>query len=200
MPETAKAPTDTSHDTSHDWAPVHPLAALAAAPQRAADTAGVFLTPIVPAHTTLFVARQDAQEDAAEAIAAAIGVAPPPPGRVARGGNAELIWTAPGQWLLVSHEPGAAPAIDADLVSASDQTGARVLVRIDGPHAREALAKMLTIDLHPRAFPPDGAATTSAAGLGIVIWRAGDAFVLASGRSTAADLWRRLTAACAQYG
>jgi heterotetrameric sarcosine oxidase gamma subunit len=62
----------------------------------------------------------------------------------------------PGEWLAVSQEmapeslmrtlrtiPGAAILDDSD---------GRVLLRLDGPHARKILAKCVAVDLHPDAF------------------------------------------------
>lgn len=183
------------------WTPAHPLAALAAATDPIdVGAPGVVLTPVVPGRMTLLVARADAQEAAAESLAATLGLAPPEPGAVSRDADRRLVWTGPGQWLLVAESAAALPPLHEALVSASDQTGARVLVRVSGPRAADALAKGLLVDLHPRVFGPSAAATTTMAHLGVIVWREGDGFVLAGGRSTAADLWRFLVAASAGLG
>jgi len=186
------------------WTPVHPLAALAATTLRiGTGEPGVVLAPILPGRVTLIVARRDVQEQAEAALANATGITPPQPGCVARSDSALLVWTAPGQWLHVADEAAEPPSLDLDpdLAACSDQTGARVFVRISGPRAADALAKGLLVDLHPRAFGADAAATTTTAHIGVTLWRdGGDGFVLASARSTAADLWRHLVTSAAQYG
>lgn len=193
---------DVSIDVPSAWTPVHPLAALAATTLRiGTGEPGVILTPVLPGRVTLIVARRDAQDQAQAALADATGITPPQPGFVARSDGSLLVWTAPGQWLHVMDEVAEPPFLDPDLAASSDQTGARVIVRISGPRAADTLAKGLLVDLHTRAFGADAAATTTTAHLGVTLWRdGGDSFVLASARSTAADLWHHLIDSAAQYG
>lgn len=202
MPDISMPNSSMSTRPPAAWAPVHPLAALAASTLRTGTgEPGVTLAPILPGRVTLIVARRDAQAQAEAALAAATGITPPQPGKVARIDGALLVWTAPGQWLHVMEEAGEPPFLDRDLMAASDQTGARVFVGLSGPRAADALGKGLLVDLHPRAFGADAAATTTMAYLGVTVWRdGGDGFVLASARSTAGDLWHLLVASAAQYG
>ncbi|NGM20292.1 hypothetical protein G3576_09725 [Roseomonas stagni] len=90
------------------------------------------------------------------------------------------IWTAPRQWLLL-HDPASPPAVPAS--HRTSLTGARRILELAGPRAREALATILPIDLHPRAFPDGAAAATIGAYIPLLVWRQGEAFRLACYRS-----------------
>ena len=70
---------------------------------------------------------------------------------------------------------------------------------------RAALCKLLPIDLHPRAFRPEDVAVTSAAHIGVIVWRIGGddgapVFELAAFRSMAASLWHAIDGSAAEYG
>jgi sarcosine oxidase subunit gamma len=53
----------------------------------------------------------------------------------------------------------------------SDQSDGRGVFRVSGRGAREALAKGVPIDLHPRAFTTGDAAVTLAAHIPIHVWQ-----------------------------
>jgi sarcosine oxidase subunit gamma len=106
------------------------------------------------------------------------------------GGTA--IWTAPGTWLWL-HAPGAVLPVAEAQRTAMD--GSRAVFELAGPLAREALATILAIDLHPRAFPHGAAAATLAAQVPLLIWRDGEAFRLACARSYGEALRATLRAA-----
>ena len=129
----------------------------------------------------------------------------PSAGRALFGNAGGLVWSSPGQWLVV----GAAESSLADLptrlaglASVTDQSDGRALVRISGPAARAVLAKGLSIDLHPSAFAAGSAAVTSVAHISVQLWQADEAptFVLAVPRGFAGSFWSWLTAAAAEYG
>lgn len=107
------------------------------------------------------------------------------------------IWTAPGQWLLV-HPRDATPDLPAAHRTAL--TGARRIVSVFGPRAREALATFLPIDLHPGAFPDGAAASTIGAYIPLLVWRQGDAFNLACYRSFGDSLMETLLTASRSRG
>ncbi len=79
---------------------------------------------------------------------------------------------------------------------------ARLTVGIEGPRARDTLAKMLTIDLDERAFRPGDAAVTVAAGISVYVWLREDApvFECAVPRSFAPSFWDWLVGSAAEYG
>jgi sarcosine oxidase subunit gamma len=65
---------------------------------------------------------------------------------------------------------------------------------------RDALAKLVPIDLHPKNFTPDSTALTLAAHISVQIWQTADgAYNLACFRSFAEDLYHALTAAALEY-
>ncbi|WP_131195177.1 sarcosine oxidase subunit gamma [Lichenihabitans psoromatis] len=90
-------------------------------------------------------------------------------------------------------------ALLCTLVEAGD---ARTILTVSGPRARDALAKLLTIDLHPRAFAVGSVAATVAGGISVLIWQVDPApsYTIAVPRSFAKDLWHWLTDAAAEYG
>jgi sarcosine oxidase subunit gamma len=106
------------------------------------------------------------------------------------GGTA--IWTAPGQWLLLDAN-GSLASVDSS--RRTDLTGARCVLEMAGPRARETLATVLPLDLHPRAFPEGAAAATVAGHVPVLIWRTGEVFRLACHRSFAFAFAEALLAA-----
>lgn len=61
-----------------------------------------------------------------------------------------------------------------DVATVSDQSGGSTVLRLTGPRIREALAKCVAIDLHPREFQPGAAATTIASHIPLTLWRLND--------------------------
>ena len=102
------------------------------------------------------------------------------------------IWTAPGQWLLL-HAPDAPPPVAE--AHRTSLTGARRILEVAGPSAREALATLLPIDLHPSAFGENAAAATIAAHIPVLVWRDGEAFRIACDRSYGESLREALVVA-----
>jgi sarcosine oxidase subunit gamma len=83
-----------------------------------------------------------------------------------------------------------------------EQSHARTLLRVRGPRVREALAKGVAVDLHPRAFKPGDAATTLVAHLPVTLWQIDDqpTYEFAVARSLAQSFWQWLSTAAAEYG
>jgi sarcosine oxidase subunit gamma len=161
---------------------------------------GVQISVLAPAQMTGLIPRRDAQAAAAELLHETLGLRLPAPSALSRFDGGVLLWTGLDQWLLVTQAPFPVDRLDPDLMAVTDQTGARVVLRVSGAHARDTLAKGCLIDLHPRSFAADAVATTTISHLGVIIWRDGDGFILASPRSTAADLWHWLTISAAEFG
>lgn len=146
-----------------------------------------------------------------QAFEQAYGIKLPDAGRMAAGNSISAVWAGPGQWLAFA--PGTdGRDLEQELraklggqASIADQSDARVFVRVAGPQSRAALAKLLPVDIHPRAFPPGSAAITHAAHIGVMVWRSGkprtpDCFVLACSRSYANSFWHALMDAAAEFG
>jgi sarcosine oxidase subunit gamma len=86
--------------------------------------------------------------------------------------------------------------------SVFDLTDSRVVLEIGGPRIRDALAKMLPIDLHPSVFGTGDVAVTIASHIGVTLWQTADTpqYRLAVARSYFGSFWRSLVAAAAEYG
>jgi heterotetrameric sarcosine oxidase gamma subunit len=135
-------------------------------------------------------------------------VLPTGPKRVAAGKLA-FIGMGPGQWLAVeqaSCNPQAFAAKlkqeFAGLASTSDQSDARAVIRVSGPAARQALAKGLPVDLHPRVFGPGDSALTQIALIGAHIWQIDNTptYEIAVFRSLAGSFADWLIASASEYG
>lgn len=160
----------------------------------------------------LGIATLAARKGQAAAVKAAVkdayGVDLPDNSRCVQGAQASFVGYGPGQWLAVSETlKGDALARDLaerlkGLASISDQHGGRTVLRLSGPRAREVLAKGLPIDLHPRAFGPGDAATSTISLMGVQLWQTDDApaYDIALFRSVSESFWRWLTASAAEFG
>lgn len=106
------------------------------------------------------------------AIGTILGVPlPTQPNRTA-GTAPRAIWMGPDEWMIIG------AAIDADALAAAS-SGATTLVvpvgdgryalDVSGERARDFLAKAVSIDLHPRAFPAGHSAMTLFAQVPVVI-------------------------------
>lgn len=171
--------------------------------RRAADP-GVTLTPLDHHVQATIIMRQGAEQALSDAIREAFYIGLPEPG-TARFGKADLIWSAPQQWLLVA-PPDVSVATLAQrldgLAAVTDQSDGRALVAISGRDARSALAKGFAIDLHPDQFKPGSAAIAGVAHLSLQLWQRDDipTFVVAAPRGFAGSVWSWLTGAAAEYG
>lgn len=155
------------------------------------------------------VACRKGQDDMLKAsVREAYGVDLPAGATVAQGKDVTFIGTGPGEWFAVSetYENEALAEHLAQklrgLASVSDQSSGRAVIRLKGPRARDVLAKGLAINLDPRAFPPDGAVTSTVSHMGVQLWQAGDAqgYDIVFFRSVAQSFWRWLTASAAAFG
>lgn len=135
---------------------------------------------------------------------------PTGPRRSSVGGIA-LIATGPGSWLATSEGAGNdfAPSLATalgDCAAVSDQSDGQAVLRLSGPKVREALCKLVPVDLHPRTFRIGDVAATVAAHVGTTLWRLedesnGDAvFEIAVYRSLAGSFWSALSESAAELG
>jgi sarcosine oxidase subunit gamma len=92
------------------------------------------------------------------------------------------------------------------VASVSDQSDGYAVLRLSGSKVRETLAKLIPVDLHPRAFLPGDVASTVASHIGVTLWRLDDAldgspvFEIAMFRSLATDFWHSLSESAAEFG
>lgn len=125
-------------------------------------------------------------------------------------GTVELIWTGPGQFLALdtAREGAARFGFARDLAarlgtaaSVTDLTGARAVLRLTGPAVRDTLAKLVPIDLDDSVFPAGAAALTSAAHIGVTLWRPdATAWDIACYRSFGGSLAHAVLEAAAEFG
>lgn len=148
------------------------------------------------------------------ALAAAVeqlcGRVPPAQPRMVRGAMHVVVWSGPGQWLLLAdRRDGFAATLDllGQRAAVADQSHARAALRLAGPRVRDMLAKGCMLDLHPAAFPPGTAALTSIAHVAVHLWRVDDGadplnavFDMMIPRSMAGSFWSWLSAAAAEFG
>lgn len=161
--------------------PVHPLARAAVpGPFGAATTAPLRVT--LPARDIVQVMPRRGREAAfAAAMRAAFGMDPPGPGRATSAGDATAIWIQPTAWFLCAPRGAegalaarAAAAFDG-LAAVEDQSHGRTTIRISGPTARAVLSRGCRVDLHPRAFGPGRAASTTIAHVNCLVHQFDDA-------------------------
>ncbi|MDE2390804.1 MAG: hypothetical protein KGL65_04265 [Rhodospirillales bacterium] len=126
------------------------------------------------------------------ALEAVIGVTlPTTPKRITHQG-AEILWNGPRQWLVLGEL-----ALPAELAAITEQTDGLCLLSLSGPHAIEILKRLLSIDI--ARFGADEVAITSAAHIGVRVWREDGNFVLACFRSFGAALHHALMQAANMF-
>lgn len=173
--------------------------------------AGVVVTPVADLAIAAIALRGGAASLAARLTA--IGApAPPARPRCASAGSDTIVWTGPGQWLLLrdglsgAARHAVAPALAEALgeaASVTEMTGSRVVLDLAGPAVRDALAKLLPLDLAEEAFPAGSAAATGGNYMPLLVWRppgAAAAFRLACYRSYGESLVAAVLDAAREYG
>lgn len=157
---------------------------------------GAVAHPVEPLSVVSVNAWRGGTAALADALRAAFGLDLPEPGRWTQAGDLAAVWAGPGHWWLQRERAGALLAELTPLVGAHagliDISDARAVLRVRGPAARDMLASLLPIDLHPRAFQPGHAATTVAAHVGVQVRQidAAPTYDLSCARSFAGSLWR----------
>ncbi|MEO0679132.1 MAG: sarcosine oxidase subunit gamma family protein [Pseudomonadota bacterium] len=137
--------------------------------------------------------------EAAQAVGDAVGAPAPAVRRIETAGARALAWMSPDEWLLTA-PAGEAATLAAALGEALsgrphlvvDVSDARALFRIEGPGAREVLAKGAPADLSRDAFGPGDFRRTRLGQIACAFWMPReDAFELVCFRSVAdhAGLW-----------
>ncbi len=123
-------------------------------------------------------------------------------------GAISVLWAGAGQWLAMTRgEDGTAferrlRTELGDLASISDQSDGRVVIRVSGTRARDALAKGVPVDLHPGVFRPGDAAVTTVAYIGVALWQVDGAptYEFIVPRSYCAAFHEWLSSAAAEFG
>ena len=120
-----------------------------------------------------------------------VGLDLPSAGR--RLGN--ILWNGPNSWLFL--DTNAAELGARTGAAVTDQSDGLSGFAVTGPHAVDILKKLLPIDIE--RFAPDDVAITSAAHIGVRVWREGNAYILACFCSFAVSLHHALAEAAAEF-
>ena len=93
-------------------------------------------------------------------------------------------------------------AVLGPFAAVTDQSDARLVLRLSGPRVRDVLAKGVAVDLHPKAFKPGDVTSTLVAYVGVQIdmLDAAPTYQLTAPRSMAGTLWSWLSASAAEFG
>jgi sarcosine oxidase subunit gamma len=98
-------------------------------------------------------------------------------GRVAEHGPRHVLWLGPDEWLVVAEEHPS-PLVESMVAAADgahaavvDVSANRTVLELSGPAARGVLEKGCPADLHPRAFQPGMAITTTLARVPLLLWQ-----------------------------
>jgi heterotetrameric sarcosine oxidase gamma subunit len=152
-------------------------------------------------------ARRGQHAAVAAAAREAWGVALPTAPRHEGDARLGFLWAGPGQWLALAPD---APApleqalrqVLGGLAAVAEQGDGRVVLHLSGPRARDVLAKLVAVDLHPRAFGVGDTAITLAAHIGVQLWQVDEspAYRLLAFRGFAGSLAAALVAAGEEYG
>ena len=129
--------------------------------------------------------------------------------------TSRIFWLGPDEWLVVTKPGGGKRAFDAlwknlkvDNLHASvaDTSEARTTIIVSGHGARNVMAKLCSLDLHPNKFGPSQCAQTIVAKVGVMLTQTaetktgGATFELYPLRSFSTYLWKRLEDAANEYG
>lgn len=128
------------------------------------------------------------------AVARALGGAVlPPPGRTERMGEGRLVWTGPGRALLIGR---AVPEGLSGIAAVVDQGDGLAAVLLEGPAARDVLARLVPLDLRDRSFAEGATARTLLNHMAVTLSRLGaEAWEVMAMRSMAATLVREIAEA-----
>jgi sarcosine oxidase subunit gamma len=173
---------------------------------------GVALSEVRDFDLVLIFAQRGKWAATAKAIKAHFGVAAPTAPKAVAGKEATIIWSGADQVRALSPRKDATPPLDRlnqafeGIASLSDQSDGRALIRISGPDATKALAKISSLDFHDSIFPVGAAATTSIDHTTVNLWRSSDGadgfpvFNLLVFSSFADSLWHTVLDSSAEYG
>ncbi len=122
--------------------------------------------------------RVDPASEAAARVEKTLGTPLPRQcGHTSASGPHTVAWLGPDEWLVLSPDE-AAPvaaelreALGADPGSVVDVSANRTTLELRGPAARQVLEKGCSLDLHPRAFGPGQAVSTTVGPVAVLLWQ-----------------------------
>lgn len=132
---------------------------------------------------------------------------PQGPAAIASGGLT-VIGTGPGRWMVASDDLAGEALLERleTIISAhgsvTDQSDASVVCELTGPKLRDALMKMVLIDIDPKVFKPGSAVTTQIALISATLWQIDHAptFRCLVARSYREAFIRALSVSAAEFG
>jgi heterotetrameric sarcosine oxidase gamma subunit len=98
------------------------------------------------------------------------GAALPHPGQAERWGEGRLLWIGPGRFLLSGRPPPDGLAAHAAVAEQGDGLAVALL---EGPSARDILARLVPLDLGDAAFPEGATARTLLQHMAVTLTRSG---------------------------
>jgi sarcosine oxidase subunit gamma len=193
-----------------DWTATTPLSRIYAAGRHGVKDggAGLSMTELTGFELVQVMVRRGQWDAVAKAGADAYGRAVPAKPEAVEADGALLVWSGPDQFLVLSPRGATvekARSAFSGIASLSEQSDGRSLISISGARARDMLAKVCSLDLHPDVFPVDAAAATSIDHTSVNLWRGKDAggeatFYLLVFATFAESLWHTLLDSGAEYG
>ncbi len=147
-----------------------------------------------------------AAQAVAKAVKSATGLGVPSAREIFLKGAAGVAWMSPDELLvLLPHgEATAAAAVMSDALKGehalvAEVSDARAVFRIKGPHARDVLAKLAPVDLHPDRFRAGMIRRTHLAQVPAAFWMVGkDDFEIVAFRSVAQYVFDLLSTAAVE--
>ena len=131
----------------------------------------VSLSEVATGAMTSLAPYKNREKQLSDALKAAHGLAFPAPGRATGKAGARAIWFSQGQAMLIGPPPDAGLA---DFAALTDQSDAWAAVRLEGPGARDVLARLTPLDLRAGAFRRGATARTDLAHMMASLTRVGD--------------------------
>ena len=158
--------------------------------------------------TTMLSLRVDPASPAAVAVEEVLGTPlPRSAGGVAGHSRLSVLWLGPDEWLVVSQLPAEAlvaalqEAVADAHAAVVDVSANRTVLELTGAAARAVLEKGCPLDLHPRAFGPGQAVSTTLARIPLILWQVGTESYRLLPRSSFADYVARwLLDAAQEFG
>ncbi|MFG1421435.1 sarcosine oxidase subunit gamma [Roseixanthobacter liquoris] len=169
---------------------------------------GVVAALLSPLALANVVVRREGLDTVAELALERLGVMLPRGPRTASAGDLTLVGTGPGRFLVVGEGITGDPLL-ARLAHAfgktaalTDQSDGQMVIQLSGPRTRDALAKLVPLDLDPSAFKAGDAAATLVALIPVLIWQTDGAptYRFAVPRSFLPAFLRALVGAGAEFG
>lgn len=124
--------------------------------------------------------RADPGSGGAQRLQSTLGITLPShvSNRVSGDERVATLWLGPDEWLVVAPDGSAPEMIEAAGTVFSEHDGSlvdvsanRTTLGIAGPRAREVLAKVCSLDLHPRAFGPGQCSQTLVGRTQAIVWQ-----------------------------